>query len=144
MNIRRTARQAALTFAVVILPLVLACGDDGGTGTNETTLIGSWRVTSIKVDGVEILVGTSATLIVTMRSDGTYSNSVSGDTDQLFCEGTTSCTEDGTYVYTNVNLTFCDPGCDEAGQYTISGDTLNYVLLDVDAGVTVAFTMVRI
>lgn len=144
MSIRRTARQAALTFAVLILPLVLACGDDGGTGTSETALIGSWEVTSVKVDGVEILVGTGVSFTAALRSNGTYSFSISGDTNQLFCDSATSCTEDGTYIFTDVDLTFCDPGCDEAGQYTISGNTLTYVLVDVDAGETITLTMVRI
>ena len=45
MNVRRTARQMAPAFAVVILPLVLACGNDDGTGTDENPLVGSWSAT---------------------------------------------------------------------------------------------------
>ncbi|UCF21304.1 MAG: hypothetical protein JSU87_07970, partial [Gemmatimonadota bacterium] len=136
--------QTALALALATVPMVVACGDDNGTGTNGNPLVGSWRATSILIDDVEVLAGTSLSLTVTLNSNRSYSTSVSGDTDQLFCDTTTSCTENGTYQYTSTTLTFCDPGCDEAGQYTISGNTVTYVLVDLDLGVTWTMTLVRI
>ena len=144
MNVQRAVRLAASTVALVTLPLVVGCGDDDATGTNGNGLVGSWRATSILIDDVEILAGTSLSVTTTLRADGTYSQSVSGDTDHLFCDATTSCSENGTYIYTSTTLTICDPGCDEAGTYTISGDTMTYTLVDLDLGVTWIMTGVRI
>ena len=146
MKVRRTARQTILTFAAAILPLVLGCGGDDGTDTDENPLVGSWGVTSVLEDDVEIFVGTGATVNFTFNSDLTYSAFVSNDTNELFC-GTTDCTEDGTYMYTSTNLFICDPGCDEPGQYTITGDTLVLVIVDEDADpdpVTLTITFGRI
>ena len=136
MKVPRTARQTALTFAAVLLPLVLGCGDDG-TGADDTDgnpLVGTWTATSVKIDGVEALVGTSLSFTVTMNANETFSESVSGDLDQVICDVGTSCTDNGTYEYTSTTLSFCDPQCDEVGQYTISGTVLTYVL--VEDGVT--------
>jgi hypothetical protein len=143
MNVQRAVRLAASTLALVTLPLVIGCGDDG-TGTNGSGLVGSWRATSILIDDVEVLAGTSLSATVTLRADGTYSMSVSGDTDHLFCDATTSCSENGTYTHTSTTFTICDPGCDEAGFYTISGNTLTYQLADPDLGVTFIMTFERI
>ena len=64
-----------------------------------------------------------------MRSNGTFSEAVSGDVDHWVCADTTSCARDGTYEYTSDDLIFCDPECDEGMQYAISGDTITYVLV---------------
>ena len=144
MNVQRALRLAASTVALVTLPLVVGCGDDDGTGTNGNGLVGSWRATSILIDDVEILVGTSLSITMTFRSDGTTSQSVSGDTDHWFCDTTTSCTENNTYTHTSTTVTICDPGCDEPFIYTISGDTLTMTLVDVDLGVVWIVTGVRI
>jgi hypothetical protein len=143
MNVQRAVRLAASTVALVTLPLVIGCGDDG-TGTNGNPLLGSWRATSIMIDDVEVLAGTDLSVTVTFRSDGTFSTTVTGDTDHFFCEGTTSCTENETYIHTSTTFTVCDPGCDEPFHYTISGDTLTATLDDVDLGVTWIITGVRI
>ncbi len=137
MKIRRSGRQAALTLAVVILPLVLGCGDDDGTGTNENPLVGTWSATSVLVGGVEVVDGTGFSITVTLRSDLTMSASYSGNTSPIWCGGASSCTENGTYTYTSTVLTICDPGCEDPAQYTISGSTLTYTL-DV-----VVFTFVK-
>jgi hypothetical protein len=144
MDVLRVTRLAALTAALVTLPLVVGCGDDDGTGTSASGLFGTWRVTSFMIDDVEVLAGTDLSFTLTLRSNGTFTASVSGDNDHMFCDATTSCTESGTYQHTSTTFTFCDPGCDEAGTYTISGDTLTYVLVDPDEGVTWRFTAVRV
>jgi hypothetical protein len=144
MNVRRAIWLAASTVALLALPLVIGCGDDDGTGTSGLGLVGSWRATSIQIDDVEVLAGTDLSVTMTFGSDGTYSSSVSGDTDHLFCDTTTSCTETGTYIHTSMTFTVCDPGCDEAASYTISGNTLTVTLVDVDLGVTWRMTGVRI
>ena len=90
---------------------------------DENLLIGSWMITSLKADGVELLGG-SVSLVFTFESDLTYSESVSGDTDNLFCEDATSCADGGTYLFTSTHLTLCDPGCDEFFDYAISGNTI--------------------
>jgi hypothetical protein len=143
MNVQRAVRLAASIVALVTLSLVVGCGDDDGTGTNGSELFGTWSVTSILIDDVEVLAGTSFSFIMTLRSNGTYSFTFSGDTDHLVCEGTTSCSESGTYIYTSNTFTFCDPGCDaqDAADYTISGDTLTWLMVDVDEGVTIITTL---
>ena len=143
MNVKRAVRLLASTIVVMALALSGACGDDDGTGTNENGLVGSWRATSLVVDGVEMLAGTSLSMTMTIRADDTYTISASGDTDGVFCEGTTSCTESGTYIHTSTTFTLCDPGCDEAGDYTISGDTLTYHIVE-DDGTEVTVTFVRV
>ena len=97
-------------------------------------------------DGVEVFAGTGVSLTVTLTSDGTYSISTTGDTDHMFCDATTSCTESGTYTHTSTALTFCDPGCDEAGSYTVSGNTMTYTSVEVEDGeiITMTITFVRI
>jgi hypothetical protein len=144
MNVQSAVRPAASIVALVTLPLVVGCGGDDGTGTNGSDLFGTWSVTSITIDDVEVFAGTGASATMTFRSDGTYTISASGDTDNLFCDGTTSCTENGTYVYTSTTFTICDPGCDEAGFYTIVGNTMTYQLFDPDLGVAFVMTGVRV
>ncbi len=135
MKIRRTARLAALTAAVVVLPSVLACGDSG-TDTDENPLVGTWSATSVVLNDVEVLVGTSFSITATFGSDGTFSASYSGNTN-FWCGGAPSCTETGTYTFTSSTLTICDPGCEAPGPYTISGNTLTFDLLGT------VFTFVR-
>jgi len=146
MKVPRTPRQAASTFAAVILPLVLGCGGDDGTGTDDTDdtvgnpLVGTWTATSVEIDGVEALIGTSLSFTVTMNANETFSESVSGDLDQVICDVGTSCTDNGTYEYTSTTLSFCDPGCDEVGQYTIESTQLTYVLVEDGVTFTVVLT----
>jgi hypothetical protein len=141
MNVQRAVRLAASTVALVALPLVVGCGDDDGTGTNGSALVGSWSATSMLADGVEVFAGTGVSLTATLTSDGTYSMSTTGDTDHMFCEGTTSCTENGTYTHTSNTLTFCDPGCGDPASYTISGNTLTIDFVDEEEGVPITITM---
>ena len=146
MKMPRTARQTALTFAAMILPLVLGCGDDGtggddGDDTDGNPLVGTWTATSVTVDGVEVFVGTSLSFTVTMNANLTFSESVSGDLDQVICDVGTSCADNGTYEYTTTTLSFCDPQCDEVGQYTVAGDVLTYTL--AENAVTFVVVLVR-
>ena len=102
------------------------------------SLVGIWRATSVVNNGVEFLVGTSAQFIVNLMSDGTFLESVAGDTQELFCDETTSCTDDGTWFVTGTRFFICDPGCDDENfQYTISGNTLTLVVVDEDPVTTV-------
>jgi hypothetical protein len=113
----------------LILPLVLGC--ELGSGLDDNTLVGSWTAKSVKQDGVELFGVTSISFALTMRRNGTFSESVTGDVDHVVCkgEGITSCTKDGTYEYTSDYLSFCDPECDGGMQYVISRDTITYVLV---------------
>ena len=107
-------------------------------------LIGTWRVTSMVGNGVEYLPA-SLSAVFTVRSDGTYLESISGDTDSLFCEGTqTSCSQEYTYIDTGNTVVFCDPGCDEYGDYVIAGRTMTYSLYDPDEQVAWTLTFKRI
>ena len=112
----------------------------------QPSLVGLWRVTSLLRNGVEFLVGTSTQFIVNLMSDGTFLESVAGDTEELFCDETSSCTDNGTWYVTGTRLFICDPGCDDEDfQYTISGNTLTVVFLDEDdPGVTVTVVLVRL
>lgn len=107
-------------------------------------LIGTWRVTSMMGNGVEYLPA-RLSAVFTVRRDGTYLESISGDTDSLFCEGTqTSCSQEYTYIDTGDTVVFCDPGCDEFGAYVISGRTMTYSLYDPDEEVAWVLTFGRI
>ena len=67
----------------------------------------------------------SATQFITnLKSDGTFLESVAGDTQELFCDDTSRCTDDGTWHVMGTRFFICDPGCDDENfQYTISGNT---------------------
>jgi len=116
--------------------------DLASTAVNGAVLVGSWTATSILVDGVEVLAGTSFSFSATLNDDGTFSDAVSGDVDGLFCEGSTMCADTGTYAATATTISICDPGCDEA-QYSLLGDEFRLVFVDPDAHVTVTMTLVR-
>ncbi len=99
------------------------------------SLVGSWRAISLLVDGVELLAGTSTQFTINLMSDGTFLESVTGDTQQLFCDDDdgTSCTDDGTWFVTGTRFFICDPGCDDEDfQYTLSGNTWTVVFADED------------
>ena len=109
---------------------------------DENLLIGSWNATSLTADGAQLLAG-SVSFNFTFRADLTYSESVSDDTDNLFCdEGSSSCADGGTYVFTSTHLTLCDPGCDEFIEYAISGDTMTVEF--VDEGVMIVFIFEKV
>ena len=76
---------------------------------DENLLVGTWTATSIIRGIEEILIGTGLSFSVTLRDDLTFSESVSGDTDNLFCGDATSCTDGGTYVFTSTHFSLCDP-----------------------------------
>jgi len=116
--------------------------DLASRAVNGAVLVGSWTATSILVDGVEVLAGTSLSFSATLNDDGTFSDAVAGDVDGLFCEGTTTCADTGTYSGTATTISICDLECDE-GQYSLLGDELRLVFVDPDAQVTVTLTLVR-
>ncbi len=94
------------------------------------SLVGTWTLTGFTEDGVEIDFG-GTNFEFTFSSDGTFSESVTGDTGGLVCDTGTSCTDDGRYIQTDVNFLICDPHCDHIQDYTISGNTWN---LSFDGG----------
>ena len=84
------------------------------------SLVGLWRATSVLQNGVEFLVGTTTQFITNLKSDGTFLESVAGDTQELFCDDTSRCTDDGTWHVMGTRFFICDPGCDDENfQYTI-------------------------
>ncbi len=104
------------------------------------SLVGLWRATSVLQNGVELLVGTSTQFIINLMGDGTFLESVAGDTQELFCDEETSCTDDGTWYVMGTRFFICDPGCDDEDlQYTISGNTLTVVVVDEDPVTTIVF-----
>ena len=94
------------------------------------SLVGTWTLTSFTLDGVEVDFG-ETNFEFTFMSDGTFTESVTGDTGGSFCDTGPNCTDDGRYIQTDVNLLICDPGCDEILDYAISGDTLSFSLTDL-------------
>lgn len=62
---------------------------------------------------------------ITFSSNGTWSSTVSGDTNGFFCDTGTACTDGGTYTSTASTLTL-DPGTidETALNYTLSGNTV--------------------
>ena len=124
-----TARQAASTFAVSLLLLILGC--ELGSGLDENALVGSWTARSVQKNGAELFGTTDISFALIMRSDGTFSESVIGDVDHVVClgEGVTTCTRHGTYEYDQDFLSFCAPECDGGMQYLIEGNTITYILV---------------
>ncbi len=89
---------------------------------------------------MEFLVGTTTQFITNLKSDGTFLESVAGDTQELFCDDTSRCTDDGTWHVMGTRFFICDPGCDDENfQYTISGNTLTVVVVDDDPVTTIVF-----
>jgi len=92
--------------------------------------LGSWRMTSAVVGDDELLIGSGLQYIMTFRSNGKHSVSVSNDVDQLVCTvpPQTSCKWRGEYSYSATTLTTLEPNHpdpDERGE-----DTSSYVFCD--------------
>ncbi|MFV1988013.1 MAG: lipocalin family protein [Gemmatimonadota bacterium] len=136
----------ARKFAVAAIALSLVavgCSDsDGGpNGPDPDPLIGTWSATSILADGTEIQVG-GLTLTITFGDDGMFATSTTNDADGIFCEGATSCTDEGAFTFTSTQLTFDVGSVDEAIlNYTITGNTLT-VSGDID-GTAMVMTFTR-
>ena len=111
---------------------------------NGSVLVGSWAATSILVDDEEVLVGTSLSVSLVLNADGTFMDDISGDEIGLFCEGTTECSDTGTWEVTATTLSLCDPGCDEEAQYSLSGDEATIVVTDTDSQLTLTVYLARI
>ncbi len=137
--VQYTISDGTLTFELVDNGITIVITLANGPVTVFNPLLGTWGATSFKVDGVEVLAGTSLTFTVTLNDDLTFSESVSGDTGQVLCEGPTSCSDSGTYLYNTTDFSLCDPGCDERLQYTISGNTLTVTFMDGTTPVVIIF-----
>ena len=102
---------------------------------NTNPFLGAWRATSAVVGDDELVAGTGIRFIMTFRSDGTHSVSVSNDTENLVCpEPQTSCGWDGTYTYTGTTLTTREPNHPDPGEagedtslYAICGGKLIFM-----------------
>ena len=75
---------------------------------NRSPFLGSWRMTSAVVGSEELFVGSGLLYIMTFRSDGTHSVSVSNDVEGVVC-GEPSCAWDGWYTYTGTTITTLEP-----------------------------------
>jgi hypothetical protein len=84
---------------------------------DNSPFLGSWRATAAVVGDVELNVGTSVLYIMTFRSDGTHSVSVSNDIEHLVCPGPqTGCAWDGLYSYTGTTITTLEPNHPDPGE----------------------------
>lgn len=123
---RASRKAAALVLALVALPLLPGCGDDGGPANGDTSaLVGTWSATSFTIAGLgDILDGTGVSITLVFTQD-TYSLQVSGDDLGTLCGSETSCTESGSYTRSGNRLTF-DPGTQDEIDFafSLSGDTL--------------------
>jgi hypothetical protein len=99
------------------------------------------------VVGDEVFDERGILLIVTYRSDGTHSRSVSNDVEGLVCVDQTSCEWDGTYTATTITHVEPDhPDPEEAGEdtgfYSFCGGKWFYLdSAGEDVGVTLTFQM---
>lgn len=113
--LRRHARHAL--WALVGVPVLLAaCSSDNNmTSSNPAEIVGNWNATSFVAGGVDgIALGMTVAFSFTSN---TYSFTVTNDQFGL-CNGTSSCSDGGSYSATGTNLTL-DPG-------TVDSVTLNY------------------
>lgn len=135
MRVRRARRITAVAIALSVLPFALSCGDNssnnnnngGPTGPNGQTnaLVGTWNATSFMAMSTDFIAA-GLSMSFTFASDGTYSFTVSGDTLGVFCTGTTSCTNLGTWDTSGGTLTLDRGTSDETSvSYSISGSTLS-------------------
>jgi len=144
-TIRKFGAPKFAVAAIAISVVAVACSDsDGGPNgpdPDPDPLIGTWSATSILADGTEIQVG-GLTFTITFGDDGRFAFATTNDADGIFCEGATSCTDEGAFTSTSTQLTF-DPGsADEAIlNYTITGNTLT-VSGDID-GTAMVMTFTR-
>lgn len=95
-------------------------------------LLGAWGVTSVAVGDEEIVLPRDFSLILTFRTDNTYSLSATNTSGGFVCEEPqTSCTINGTYEYTATTITLNEvdgpePGPD-TGLYALCGGRLIYM-----------------
>jgi hypothetical protein len=82
-----------------------------------TPFLGSWKLTSAVLGDEELLAGTGLLYIMTFRSNGKHTVTVSGDMEHLVCpEPQTSCTWNGRYSYTGTTITTVEPGHPDPGE----------------------------
>lgn len=131
MRTRRGSRPVALA-AVLALPLAVGCGGDNGpTGTNSNTIVGTWVATSLTAPTQpqwgDAITDDGLSIRFTFSSSGGYSLTVGGDypADPWICNNTASCTITGSYS-TSGNTVLFDEGTQDEhpATYSISGSTL--------------------
>lgn len=141
---RAIGRGVRMAFVALAFGVLFAgsCGDEANmNGPGSDPLLGTWVSTSLMAGGME-LSDNGLTLTFTFESDGTYTSSFANDTDMVFCETATSCTDAGSFTHTSTQFTL-DPGTtDEAVVgYSISGSVMT-VTGDID-GTPIVFVFSR-
>lgn len=104
-------------------------------------LTGTWTFLSYVVAGVDFL-DVVESFDITFDSSGGLSSSVTGDWDNVYCDGASSCTVSGTYALTRSTITF-DHGTPEQTtiNYGIDSDTMSWSG-DLD-GMTMSAILIR-
>jgi hypothetical protein len=106
------------------MQLSVGCGDDV-TGPTKYPLFDVWRVSSLVVNGENLLEGSIARIYFRLSDNGTYGVLVYDDTDYRFCgEPEASCGRNGTYSYTRSHITFSDGTESLTVSYCVIFDTL--------------------
>jgi hypothetical protein len=113
---------------------------------NRNPLFGTWMMTSAVVGDEELLARGGLQYIMTLRSDGTHSVSLSNDVLHLVCPTQTSCAWDGGYSYTATTITTVEPSHpdpDERGEdtsaYVFCGGRLIFMDSDGEVGMRLTF-----
>jgi hypothetical protein len=120
--------------------LLVACGDDNGTGPeNPPSVTGAWTLSQVDgnglpvtttVNGVQVTINAGA---ITFTANGGYSGTLQTDLGAATDQG--SYTQDGSAIA----LTSTTPGADPASG-TVSGSTLTLRYGSPPAGPTFTFT----
>jgi hypothetical protein len=107
------------SLAAVGLVLAGCGGGDSETFAVDPALVGTWRVTSLRLDdGSEILDPTGGSVQLELRADGTYT------TTEIM--GDVKTTEDGTWAVAGDQYRKTTGGVTETLGYTLSGNTLQF------------------
>ena len=122
-------RLGAILMLTASLTLVAsACGDDS-TEPEDTTLLGTWNVTSFMVQDMNpIAQGMSLTVTLSgTATTGSYAIEVENDLLEI-CEQGPNCTDSGPYAATATQITL-DPNDDDPAvfSYTIQGSNMTWV-----------------
>ena len=135
----------AVGGAAVLAVVGFGCGgsDNSSDAGGDNPLVGTWRVTTLNMNGVDVAPETIMTLV--FNADGTaYQSEVDGGVTDA---GAGTWTAAGGQVTVSWEATATDPAEVETMPYTVNGNTLTVTITGVDGDtgqpMTVTGTLTR-